>query len=178
MVYLFIYLFQFPSNGKLHPNLGNEESIEIKNSGFQFPSNGKLHPNKLDGQGGRLYQVNVSIPFKRETPSKLSIINGGNGGFRPMFQFPSNGKLHPNIFPAETEFKWQPSFNSLQTGNSIQTTKRTPLKRQITDCFNSLQTGNSIQTRFPLVFIWDISWWFQFPSNGKLHPNLLSKEYR
>ena len=36
--------FQFPSNGKAHPN-GRTGFETDKGEAFQFPSNGKAHPN-------------------------------------------------------------------------------------------------------------------------------------
>ena len=88
-------------------------------------------------------------------------------------------------------------FNSLQTGNSIQTgpdglrelglelkvsipfKRETPSKLQkrstiwstLEISFNSLQTGNSIQTEGLGEGFDNTIAMFQFPSNGKLHPN-------
>ena len=135
--------FQFPSNGKLHSNKGRHPREMKSGWMFQFPSNGKLHSNQQEAhrKGGVLC---VSIPFKRETAFKLSITC-------------SNQALIGC------------SFNSLQTGNCIQTKKMEPSPRGSAG-FNSLQTGNCIQTRENA----DISperLKFQFPSNGKLHSN-------
>ena len=94
-----------------------------------------------------LFEVAVSIPFKRETPSKR----------QPSW--------------CQPQLRWL-SFNSLQTGNSIQTSIITLAAVTLVVGFNSLQTGNSIQTitddSSPRRKIGK----FQFPSNGKLHPNL------
>ena len=111
--------FQFPSNGKLHSN-----NIQIYASAgvlamFQFPSNGKLHSNNI--------QIYASA------------------GVLAMFQFPSNGKLHSNQAMEDYERRSLLSFNSLQTGNCIQTE----------------EAGRQA----------DILVQFQFPSNGKLHSN-------
>ena len=136
----------------------------------------------------------VSIPFKRETAFKRTLKQTLCSSAH-KFQFPSNGKLHSNRFPSVRPPKPRQSFNSLQTGNCIQTRPETAPTHeessfnslQTGNCiqtleiqmlmvgdalsFNSLQTGNCIQThrndfRKPL---WRL--WFQFPSNGKLHSN-------
>ena len=90
---------------------------------FQFPSNGKLHSNSL-GWHARSICANDT-----------------------MFQFPSNGKLHSNLSTAKSLPR---SFNSLQTGNCIQT-----------HAYATMLHGYREQ--------------FQFPSNGKLHSNLLAR---
>ena len=138
----------------------------------------------------------VSIPFKRETSSKLggvqsfplerwfcfNSLQAGNffqttltiRSSRAMisFQFPSSGKLLPNVNIDALELTLVPqSFNSLQAGNFFQTTltirssramisfqfpssgkllpnrllRRT--KKKSTLCFNSLQAGNFFQTQ-------------------------------
>ena len=84
--------FQFPSNGKAHPNQKRNRRFCFSGE-FQFPSNGKAHPNPLTEippsgisisfnslQTGKHIQTRnvevnakgsrVSIPFKRESTSK------------------------------------------------------------------------------------------------------------
>ena len=109
--------FQFPSSGKYHPKpstwTNEEEEVTSFNSlqagntiqsrcwelgvthrlKFQFPSSGKYHPKKVVAVVV-LIGVLVSIPFKREIPSKEK------GGIMTL------GK--------------EISFNSLQAGNTIQ----------------------------------------------------------
>ena len=59
---------------------------------FQFPSNGKVDPKKT-GCNLRGLVNSVSIPFKRESRSKVTI---GIAVTVPIrFQFPSNGKVDP-----------------------------------------------------------------------------------
>ena len=89
------------------------------------------------------------------------------------FQFPSNGKLHSNFF-SQLKNLSKISFNSLQTGNCIQTKKMSEKYDVVKVSFNSLQTGNCIQT-YHGIFCSFSDHWFQFPSNGKLHSNLLMK---
>ena len=58
----------------------------------------------------------VSIPFKRESSSE-QWHDGKVGDWHFMFQFPSNGKVVPNVSTTGglTSFRGM-SFNSLQTG--------------------------------------------------------------
>ena len=114
-------LFQFPSNGKLHsnqsigtapPSAGSFNSLQTGNCiqtrgqkspdptqesvKFQFPSNGKLHSNAwYAGLYWWWVSIRVSIPFKRETAFKRSLI-AVSAVVIKLFQFPSNGKLHSN----------------------------------------------------------------------------------
>ena len=95
--------FQFPSNGKVFPNLGDRTlSLIIRSGVFQFPSNGKVFPNMLRNtnrsetillsfnslQTGRYFRTEcLSFEIPTETES---------------FQFPSNGKVFPNGETYET----------------------------------------------------------------------------
>ena len=114
------FQFQFPSNGKLHSNATDNRrelledfgfnSLQTGNciqtrlrsrrtcslSRFQFPSNGKLHSNITTG--------------------------GITAEWWYKFQFPSNGKLHSNDIMTGEFYSTVEGFNSLQTGNCIQTT--------------------------------------------------------
>ena len=138
-------VFQFPSSGKLLPNFDPTPKEEVTKPGFnslqagnsyqtimgviphlqggkkfQFPSSGKLLPNTTKGEAEVFIERPVSIPFKRETPTK-------------------------QYWRTDTICDRSNSFNSLQAGNSYQTTK--------------------METNF-----WHINL-FQFPSSGKLLPN-------
>ena len=64
--------FQFPSNGKAYPKLGNEaETTAVTTvNKFQFPSNGKAYPKRVAMATFSFVTVAVSIPFKREGVSK------------------------------------------------------------------------------------------------------------
>ena len=86
--------FQFPSNGKLHSNSVESLQSHLIASKFQFPSNGKLHSNSKCSKISKKC-ILVSIPFKRETAFK---------------------RIQEEISRIEGI-----SFNSLQTGNCIQT---------------------------------------------------------
>ena len=140
--------FQFPSNGKPYPKtLSYNGEGGIEDMEFQFPSNGKPYPKPEDERDSNSRQ-DVSIPFKRETISKartLSLcrteqqhcfnsLQTGNhiqrekaakekGTAAMMFQFPSNGKPYPKpnhkVIDRASKEK---GFNSLQTGNHIQST--------------------------------------------------------
>ena len=63
---------------------------------FQFPSSGKVHPNVALTIGCGIKGF-VSIPFKRESPSKLGITRPLLAKCISWFQFPSSGKVHPNL---------------------------------------------------------------------------------
>ena len=98
---------------------------------FQFPSNGKAYPKPSLGLTeaiGLLIVVSVSIPFKRESVSKVA-----------------------------TKFARPPkkpsSFNSLQTGKRIQRASVGGAVAAAEECFNSLQTGKRIQRFSPLDWI-------------------------
>ena len=59
---------------------------------FQFPSNGKAYPKLTETDESVVRAVGVSIPFKRESGSKVTEV-ADILQFGPMtFQFPSNGK--------------------------------------------------------------------------------------
>ena len=90
-----INLFQFPSNGKVYPKhveLLHELGHEPR---FQFPSNGKVYP-KPAKRGDRKIYLEVSIPFKRESLSKVGT-NDCHYTNKDEFQFPSNGKVYPKL---------------------------------------------------------------------------------
>ena len=64
--------FQFPSNGKAYPKRGQRMNTTYKCWEFQFPSNGKAYPKE-----GIItfvsYFISVSIPFQRESLSKVNL---------------------------------------------------------------------------------------------------------
>ena len=60
---------------------------------FQFPSNGKAYPKVLPRTYPRSGEESVSIPFKRESVSKVRSFD--EGAIKTKFQFPSNGKAYP-----------------------------------------------------------------------------------
>ena len=121
-------------------------------------------------------EVNVSIPFKRESPFGLYHTTAQAILWR-LFQFPSNGKVLSDerhslflflpICSVSIPFKRESpfgrasprpgsrriqSFNSLQTGKSFRTEAQMRLKKthQQVQSFNSLQTGKSFRTRNPM----------------------------
>ena len=185
--------FQFPSSGKLLPNvLSSSDTHRIIT--FQFPSSGKLLPNATSAssegglpsfnslQAGNSYQTRhppapkvgsqVSIPFKRETPTKLAICVINIKSSLSKFQFPSSGKLLPNthidsIASSTIEFQfpssgkllpnWRGDFLMNPRKVSIPFKRETPTKHNSSSInnfrfqpgFNSLQAGNSYQTKSP-----------------------------
>ena len=145
--------FQFPSNGKVYPKAVAFLKFRLTTNGaFQFPSNGKVYPKtrRSRGRGERAgksfnslqtgkciqrypnlststYLADlVSIPFKRESVSKVNPCRHRSTGSRTrfnslqtgkciqretptasvdapdreLFQFPSNGKVYPKIIIA------------------------------------------------------------------------------
>ena len=114
---------------------------------FQFPSNGKVFPNIIPN------------------PAKDKVFK---------FQFPSNGKVFPNITAdAAQKTAEEASFNSLQTGRYFRTWLIDFVSIFSMKCFNSLQTGRYFRTNIHNAdeFIKQYPE-FQFPSNGKVFPNL------
>ena len=139
-------LFQFPSNGKAYPKtLTPSARLKKKKPMFQFPSNGKAYPKFSVIEMRRRLMFCVSIPFKRESVSKVKDIRD--------------------------VIRTQVCFNSLQTGKRIQ---RLYLKMRTISCimasFNSLQTGKRIQSITSTSTVGDDGAMFQFPSNGKAYP--------
>ena len=145
--------------------------MKIGTSKFQFPSSGKLLPNSTPSSVTPVRILLVSIPFKRETPTKhILLVREVNRAIRVSipfkretptkhkhkspppaglqeFQFPSSGKLLPNSVGGIYKHLSRGSFNSLQAGNSYQTTEGNGGAATHNDGFNSLQAGNSYQTR-------------------------------
>ena len=190
-------LFQFPSNGKADPKnpsvakhfgLDYQVSIPFKRESgskdeliqqtiyqddyeFQFPSNGKADPKLANSETGYPVDMRVSIPFKRESGSK---VNGHHIGLLApnKFQFPSNGKADPKtLLPVSHRMRHQRlGFNSLQTGKRIQRQKKSG-GTVISLCFNSLQTGKRIQSSRGIGAEYGKNK-FQFPSNGKAYPKV------
>ena len=113
---------------------------------FQFPSNGKAHPNMI-----KVWYVlmvlcasfnSLQTGKHIQTSSTLRLMNQCT----ILFQFPSNGKAHPNTTKRLKLITAHNRFNSLQTGKHIQTIYRTEVTRGAEESFNSLQTGKHIQT--------------------------------
>ena len=117
----------------------------------------------------RSYWDGVSIPFKRESISKVKEKNTSRLA-KKRFQFPSNGKAYPKqelrgnsrVPPQKVSipFKRESISKGIAAAHNV---KKEP-------SFNSLQTGKHIQS----LQIWER--WpcsvgeFQFPSNGKAYP--------
>ena len=156
---------------------------------FPFPSNGKAYPKSKfrDWQFGN----RVSIPFKRESISKVMISISIHEAEHIMFPFPSNGKAYPkemeefcclsriDTFPFPSNGKAYPkvstilhythtrSFHSLQTGKHIQSS----LSQDACSA-----AGVSIPFKRESIskeeYFWasSTSLVFPFPSNGKAYP--------
>ena len=165
-------MFQFPSNGKVYSKLRRSLSISSdRGKEFQFPSNGKVYSKG-----------------EKDRPAWM---------WQRLFQFPSNGKVYSKVNDALIDNLTYLSFNSLQTGKCIQSSKRSidlmihnlvsiPFKREsvfkvrrsiiasrkIFTSFNSLQTGKCIQRHF-VKEADGVYLVFQFPSNGKVYSKTL-----
>ena len=127
---------------KKHNLTGYATVVGQMGKASQFPSNGNAETKWVGIRHGLHQNRRVSIPFKRESGSKVYQAKTAVEG-QPLFQFPSNGKTEtkdPSGWLAEWGSK---SFNSLQTGKLRQS-------GIVNSRYNS-ETGSS----------------FQFPSNGK-----------
>ena len=142
-------------------------NLRVSSFTFPFPSTGKAYPKKTLQRERDANERHVSIPFKRESISKVylrrficydhytvsipfkresiskdkNIVLDVAGGL--MFQFPSNGKAYPKD-DADLNIHGVLRFNSLQTGKHIQSGFVAPPIRE--------------KSEFP------------FPSNGKAYP--------
>ena len=54
---------------------------------FQFPSNGKAYPKYQKARGSNPLRIRVSIPFKRESLSKVEDISGSEKDERVSIPF-------------------------------------------------------------------------------------------
>ena len=165
---------------------------------FQFPSNGKVHRKKKAGwYTESIFPVIVSIPFKRESASKVDEDWDVLMLTHCEFPFPSNGKVHrkgpsKNGFPRFIEFPFPSNgkvHRKLHSPRRSQRQKRVsiPFKRESASkvrkklfpatsiryraktCFNSLQTGKCIESKYCFMHEVPHIVVFQFPSNGKVH---------
>ena len=66
--------FQFPSNGKAYPKTLHTSLTMYDMSRFQFPSNGKAQTKAIQMEMRRIARLKVSIPFKRESTDKGTLI--------------------------------------------------------------------------------------------------------
>ena len=110
---------------------------------FQFPSNGKVYPKRGAGRG-RGTAGKVSIPFKRESVSKASVLNRPHPVESQKFQFPSNGKVYPK-FHQYAEKRNTVEFQFPSNGKVYPKTMKGTRPLSNPESFNSLQTGKCIQ---------------------------------
>ena len=92
--------FQFPSNGKADPKSKKVESgtspCEDPLQSFNSLQTGKRIQSSLGGLRIKVtFWEIVSIPFKRESGSKVDVKYTQRTLENAMFQFPSNGKADP-----------------------------------------------------------------------------------
>ena len=101
--------FKRESPSKLLPSLLPLPPLK----GFNFPSSGKVHPNLFFGKVIENSRSGVSIPFKRESPSKL-IATVMHQKLLNLVSIPSSGKVHPNTRQKCEDLKVRLSFNSFK----------------------------------------------------------------
>ena len=112
---------------------------------FQFPSNGKEHGKKRphsaqSGDGER-----VSIPFKREGAWKAPLRSEtAKVSVYVSIPFKREGAWKEKT-TQRTKRRRRTSFNSLQTGRSMESAIAVRNGEGIGICFNSLQTGRSME---------------------------------
>ena len=111
---------------------------------------------------------NVSIPFKRETSSKLDCDFCSPRWYRVSIPF--KRETSSKLAPIRLKLPPPHRFNSFKRETSSKLWRSQYLQR-CSLCFNSLQTGNFFQTRFFPYKSEEQFDVFQFPSNGKLLPN-------
>ena len=109
---------------------------------FPFPSNGKVYPKRNRSRCSARTENIVSIPFKRESLSKVTAIEERMENHK--FPFPSNGKVYP---------KGEQSFcNRQAAGFPFPSNGKVYPKKGI-NIFDEKPVSE-----------------FQFPSNGKVYP--------
>ena len=165
--------FQFPSNGKAYPKIRNWNEVNPRRKKFQFPSNGKPYPKRKLFQHQSWRSRHVSIPFKRESISKVRCSGRHSKWYAIRFNSLQTGKhIQSRAGQLAKSKDWRMRFNSLQTGKHIQrglknmkrksakTKVSIPFKRESISKgirgwgwglllrFNSLQTGKHIQSIF------------------------------
>ena len=114
--------FQFPSIGKVHPNLNVAPDSTVAVGRFQFPSIGKVHPNpaiEFGKQRGRAASFN-SLQSGKSIQTGSTVTFAGVQG--SAFQFPSIGKVHPN--------EMKSTLDALKCQVSIPFNRESPSKLQ------------------------------------------------
>ena len=138
---------------------------------FQFPSNGKAYPKRVDESTGHVDSIHVSIPFKRESLSKVEVETIQTEE-REVFQFPSNGKAYPKDLKGKDRNVIQEVFQFPSNGKAYPKLITINYERyERYRGFNSLQTGKPIQRGTIIMAVpIPVQNKFQFPSNGKAYP--------
>ena len=116
-------------------------------------------------------RIHVSIPFKRETISKVIEESVETINTLRKFQFPSNGKAYPK--QSEPSSTNSPStmlgFNSLQTGKHIQRYREREMDEKL-DTIVSIPFKRESISKVAAAAEPGLNRLFQFPSNGKAYP--------
>ena len=115
--------------------------------------------------------MKVSIPFKRESVSKVDTPVDAERHFGQKFQFPSNGKAYPKCLNTDLSIESaSPGFNSLQTGKRIQSLYRMHDTRPWDQEFQFPSNGKAYPKAIKVFYAHVVNQKFQFPSNGKAYP--------
>ena len=166
-------LFQFPSNGKAYPkyfeSFNNHATADVR---FNSLQTGKPIQSPAWHECQIYGRTCVSIPFKRESLSKVRIVRSIGWRLNPLvsipfkreslskdkrgiknstaeiqaFQFPSNGKAYPKkrVYLIRIN-QWQLVSIPFKRESLSKDGKR-QLNAVAVQCFNSLQTGKPIQS--------------------------------
>ena len=162
---------------------------------FPFPSNGKAYPKRVWHQLALRLIQNVSIPFQRESISKVQYLffmqpcrwvsipfqresiskvyqHVIHRRIQWLFPFPSNGKAYPKGIDFSD---WSPEYPRVSIPfqrESISKDTWATAQRSGSSSFHSLPTGKHIQSFLVHDPRLIHNPKFPFPSNGKAYPKL------
>ena len=138
--------FRFPSNGKAYPKQVEGDYYNFQDLLFRFPSNGKAYPKPKKKSLTGLPKKRVSIPFQRESVSKVDIEMEEETLVAVSIPFQRESVSKAKPINAEDLLRLY-CFDSLPTGKRIQrTTKSRSTLMEYS--FDSLPTGKRIQRCF------------------------------
>ena len=109
--------FNSLQTGRCMQSVANEIKIDATTDKFQFPSNGKVHAKFLS-ESFSLYNLGVSIPFKREGACKVR--DGPRWEDQTCVSIPFKREGACKVAESDAKTSKEISFNSLQTGRCMQ----------------------------------------------------------
>ena len=92
-----MFLFQFPSNGKVYSEVNVQISMCANCLMFQFPSNGKVYSEIAYGNDETVQKLRFNSLQTGKCIQSLTLWNTWKSK-RKRFQFPSNGKVYSEIY--------------------------------------------------------------------------------